>query len=159
MHKSSERGFTLIELVVVIVILGILAAFAVPRFAKLDQQARISSVRSLEGTLRSAATMAHAQWIAQGRTGTVNMDGGGNLTFVQDYPNAATIQRTLAQGTVQTNVPGRFNVQVAGTTTTFQLFGATNVANCQVTYTEAAAGGAPSIATTAAGTMSGTNGC
>jgi prepilin-type N-terminal cleavage/methylation domain-containing protein len=80
MTKSSQGGFTLIELVVVIVILGILAAFAVPRFARLDQQARIASVRSLEGTLRSGATMARAMWITTGQLPAgVNMEGGGAI--------------------------------------------------------------------------------
>lgn len=159
MFKSAQRGFTLIELVVVIVILGILAAFAVPRFARLDQQARVSSVRSLEGTLRSSAAMAHGQWLAQGRTGNVNMEGGGNLTFANDYPNASTIQRAIAQGTIGTGA-GQFTATVSGNFVDFTLNGAFNPTNCRVRYTQATgANTAPNIATVAINTMQGNNGC
>lgn len=65
-RKSAQGGFTLIELVVVIVILGILAAFAVPRFARMDGQARLASVRALEGSLRSASALTHGLWLATG---------------------------------------------------------------------------------------------
>ena len=51
MNRSRQGGFTLVELVVVIIVLGVLAAFAVPRFMGIDTQARIASVNSLAGTL------------------------------------------------------------------------------------------------------------
>jgi len=49
--KAKVSGFTLIELVVVITILGILAAFAVPKFIALDSQARTTVVNGLGGTV------------------------------------------------------------------------------------------------------------
>ena len=60
----SESGFTLIELVVVIVILGILAAFAVPRFVGMQDEARTSTVKGLKGSLHGAAALAHAKLLA-----------------------------------------------------------------------------------------------
>ena len=69
MTKLKQRGFTLIELVVVIVILGILAAFAVPRFMGLEDKARIATLTSMQGTLQSAATMAYGVWEATGAGG------------------------------------------------------------------------------------------
>ena len=69
MKNSRQRGFTLIELVVVIVILGILSAFALPRFMGLEGKARGASTSALEGSLRSASAMAHSLWLASGGLG------------------------------------------------------------------------------------------
>lgn len=52
-------GFTLIELVIVIVLLGLLAAFALPRFANLGTEARVSSLEGVSGAMKSAASIVH----------------------------------------------------------------------------------------------------
>jgi len=137
MVKSTQRGFTLIELVVVIVILGILAAFAVPRFARLDTQARIASVRAMEGTLRSSSTLARSMWLAVGTNPpSVTMDGNA-VTMTAGYPapTAVGITNTLAAGTVAAGVPGRYaGVIIDPNTIQYQLNGATTPANCWVQY-------------------------
>lgn len=58
--RRSHNGFTLVELVVCIVVLAVLSAFAVPRFAAMDRQARVAAVQGLAGTLNSAAYQVRA---------------------------------------------------------------------------------------------------
>jgi prepilin-type N-terminal cleavage/methylation domain-containing protein len=67
MHSSRKlRGFTLIELVVVITLLGILAAFAVPRFIAVSDTAERASIESFIGSIRSARMLAFADFKTRG---------------------------------------------------------------------------------------------
>jgi len=65
MHKR-QAGFTLIELVIVIVILGILAAAALPRFTDISTEARTSAINGLAGSIRAAASIAKSTQMAKG---------------------------------------------------------------------------------------------
>jgi MSHA pilin protein MshA len=153
MVRSTQRGFTLIELVVVIVILGILAAFAVPRFARLDQQARTASVRALEGTLGSSSALAHSLWLTAGSNpATVDMEGT-SIAMVNGYPSRVGIANTLAGNIVDATTPGRYNTSNVGANgVEFRLNGSSNQATCYVRYTEAAnASSQPTIVVDTAG--------
>lgn len=95
--KTKQAGFTLIELVVVITILGILAAFALPRFTNLETQARLASLDGLAGSLRAAAALARAQWLAEGSSSALNVTMEGvtiNLT-ANGYPQDTDIANAL----------------------------------------------------------------
>ncbi len=66
--KSEKSGFTLIELIIVIVILGIIAGVAIPKFIGLSDAARISSARGIGGALSSTITSLHANYLLIGNT-------------------------------------------------------------------------------------------
>ncbi|MBD3639894.1 MAG: prepilin-type N-terminal cleavage/methylation domain-containing protein [Marinobacter sp.] len=77
--QQRNRGFTLIELVVVIAILAILAAFALPRFAQLSEEAHRSSVKATAGALAAGVALVKAQNVTNGSSGaTVDVGGFGN---------------------------------------------------------------------------------
>jgi prepilin-type N-terminal cleavage/methylation domain-containing protein len=64
--KKEEGGFTLIELIIVIVILGIIAGVAIPKFIGLSDSARLSAARGVGGALSSTITSLHAQYLISG---------------------------------------------------------------------------------------------
>ena len=132
MMNLKSRGFTLIELVVVITILGILAAFAIPKFIALDTQARIATVNGLAGTVKSAAALARSLSMANGGTAaaTVTMEGQV-VTMANFYPDLAGIPLAI-------NMTGADFVY-APATGIWTRAGAPTPAGCIVTYTPATA--------------------
>ncbi len=123
----KQAGFTLVEIVVMITILGVLAAFAIPRFVSLENQTRTASRDALLVSLRSGAALAHALWLANGQTSPVSM-AGKSVAIVNGYPSAAAISNALAD-------TSGFTAKTAGTTTTFAISGPKT---CIATYSEAA---------------------
>lgn len=133
MRRSIQRGFTLIELVVVIVVLGILAAFAVPKFMGLENQARVAAVNAMAGTLRSSAAMAHGVFLASGSPASnqITVDGSP-VNIVFGYPAASTLLLTIQ------DYSGFGQPTVGATTVQFRPTGARTPANCWVQYNQAA---------------------
>lgn len=124
---NKQAGFTLIELIMVIVILGVLSAFALPRFADLGGQARQATVNGAAGAMKAAANIAHAQWLAQGSTGTVVLEGI-TITMANGYPDDAGILLATQITADDFDLPGAGVVQAKGAAT---------AANCQAAYAEA----------------------
>lgn len=139
MNRSKHirnSGFTLIELVVVIALLGILAAFAIPRFVGLEREARTATTLGVSGSVRSAAALVHSVWLSQGVNPVIVE--GNTINLTEGYPDATDIAATLADMT-------GFTVTVNGANdeAVFTKIGAGG--NCRVTYADALPNSAPLI--------------
>lgn len=152
---KQNSGFTLIELIVVIVILGIMAAIAGPKFVDLQSEARSSVISGVEGAVRSSATLVYSKSLIEGEESIDEGCGdatcqvavsGGNVNTKFGYPQgeAAGLEAALElEGDITTN-------NVDATTVRFE-FGALG-ATCSVTYIEAASdGAAPTISSDTSG--------
>lgn len=131
--KKQQSGFTMIELIMVIVILGILAAFAIPQFVNLGSDARKSTVQGAYGSIKSAAALTHASWLAQNdpSANSVNVEGG-TVEMVQNagYPTAAAIASAAG---ITTGTDGDF-VEVSSGVFAAKGVATANQATCSVTY-------------------------
>lgn len=145
--QAKQKGFTLIELIVVIVILGILAATALPRFINVATDARIAAMNGVAGGLRSAVALAQSRYVATGNATatTVNMGltgavvavdvaAGTGIPTAADAGIRAAMQSTDGFNFDCTTVAGVCSITQTG-----------SPAACAVTYT-----GATGVVSTAA---------
>lgn len=125
-----QKGFTLVELVVVIVILGILAAVALPRFVNLQKEARTAAVNAMAGGIRSAVALAQSKYLAVGNMTATTVDMNGISVDVTAGTGIPTGALTGIGAALQST--DGFNVTY-GSPTTFQPTNGGST-TCQAAY-------------------------
>jgi MSHA pilin protein MshA len=112
---KRNAGFTLIELVIVIIVLGILAATAVPKFINLQDDAKEAAMKGLEGALHSGANIVYSKSAIDGTEGLENksvIDAGTTIQTNYGYPKASKegIRAAIEIGGFDSKAPGTVTV-------------------------------------------------
>jgi MSHA pilin protein MshA len=152
--NNAQGGFTLIELIYVIVILGILAATALPKFANLGGDARLASIQAAKGSLAATASMVHGKYLVlASKPATIPLEGQ-TVDIVEGYPKANDNFAKAAglyddYTVIQPNTTGGTTSPTTGADEIAfvpkSIAGTATAATCYVIYKQAPTNGAPTL--------------
>lgn len=157
--RRNNGGFTLIELIVVIVILGILAVTAAPKFIDLQSDARLATLNGMKAAINSAVSLAYGKSLVTGqeklKDGSITINGSP-VAVCYGYPCAASekIQKVLDIGDFKACTAGvagdwcfEDGADSASSIKIFVANGYSSGSKCYVEYTQPdASGKAPTVA-------------
>ncbi|MFA3791466.1 prepilin-type N-terminal cleavage/methylation domain-containing protein [Aliiglaciecola sp. SL4] len=168
---QQQRGFTLIELIIVIVILGILAVTAAPRFIDLSSDATASTLKGVKAAMQNGAQLVYAKSAIAGQQTVANAGDATSQVTVSGvdvqtdfgYPDAELMTAGMLAGWMQLDIGTDFNFVLGSGDADTPAAGTFGIApgatatdystdTCHVLYTDAAdANSAPTITVVSAG--------
>lgn len=151
---KQQSGFTLIELVIVIIILGILSATAIPKFINLQGDARAAAMQGVKGALEGASTIVYSKAAIQGveTTSSVNAnssDSGVELVYGYPAGNQTALQEAAGLSDDDWDFTGTGTVIITANDAGTDAQNSTT--GCNVQYTEATSSARPTITVEADG--------